>query len=156
MYNLKDTRDWKIPLKRKSLANNINWENYLITCLYSLFDTRFYYHHQDVVEYPRNEVMQHMIKGDNIGLIVSRQQSQFGIWSLVNVTNKIIECCVISNKTREIKYVLPLYTYPDTENQQTNLFEEKTPNLSPKFLIAIKEKLGYIPTPEYWLKLVDL
>ncbi|MEM8780279.1 MAG: type ISP restriction/modification enzyme, partial [Cyanobacteria bacterium P01_G01_bin.49] len=36
----------------------------------------------------------------------------------------------------------------DTENQQGNLFEEKTPNLSPKFLAAIQERLGYIPTPE--------
>ncbi|MFM6310759.1 MAG: type ISP restriction/modification enzyme, partial [Dolichospermum sp.] len=34
------------------------------------------------------------------------------------------------------------------ENKQTNLFLEKNPNLSPKFLEAIKEKLGKIPTPE--------
>ena len=54
----------------------------------------------------------------------------------------------VSNKSRERGYLLPLYIYPDTENQQTNLFEEKTANLSPKFLTAIKEKLGYIPTPE--------
>ncbi len=38
--------------------------------------------------------------------------------------------------------------YPNTENKQTNLFLEKTPNLSPKFLEAIKEKLGKIPPPE--------
>jgi predicted helicase len=42
----------------------------------------------------------------------------------------------------------PLYIYPNTENKQTNLFLEKTPNLSPKFLQAIKEKLGKIPPPE--------
>ncbi|MEY3403344.1 MAG: hypothetical protein RLZZ86_2960, partial [Cyanobacteriota bacterium] len=48
----------------------------------------------------------------------------------------------------ELTYVFPLYTYPNTENQQTNLFLEKTPNLSPKLLAAIKIKLGKIPTPE--------
>lgn len=42
----------------------------------------------------------------------------------------------------------PLYLYPDTTNQQGNLFVEKTSNISSDFLSTIKEKLGYIPTPE--------
>ncbi|MFM6024677.1 MAG: type ISP restriction/modification enzyme, partial [Dolichospermum sp.] len=64
------------------------------------------------------------------------------------VSDQIIECCAISNKTRETNYLFLLYTYPNTENKQTNLFIEKTPNLSPQFLEAIKNKLGNTPTPE--------
>ena len=45
-------------------------------------------------------------------------------------------------------FVFPLYTYPDTQNQQGNLFVEKSANLAKGFLEAISEKLGYIPTPE--------
>ncbi|MFN6179103.1 MAG: type ISP restriction/modification enzyme, partial [Dolichospermum sp.] len=60
----------------------------------------------------------------------------------------ITEHCTVSLKSREATYVFPLYIYPNTENKQTNLFLEKTPNLSPKFLEAIKEKLGKIPAPE--------
>ena len=148
LYDLRDTRDWKISIKRKSLSNSQDWTYYFTTCLYRLFDTRFYYHHQDVVELTRNEVMQNMVKLENLGLVLCRQQSQPGGWFLVSVTNQIIECCAISNKTRETNYLFPLYTYPNTENKQTNLFLEKTPNLSPKFLEAIKTKLGKIPTPE--------
>ncbi|WP_390903652.1 type ISP restriction/modification enzyme, partial [Umezakia ovalisporum] len=40
------------------------------------------------------------------------------------------------------------YLYPNTENEQANLFIQKTPNLSPKFLETIKNKLGQTPTPE--------
>ncbi|MFM7407426.1 MAG: type ISP restriction/modification enzyme [Cuspidothrix sp.] len=147
-YDLRDTRDWKINIKRKSLSSNLDWLNYFKTCLYRPFDTRFYYHHQDVVELTRNEIMQNVAKFNNIGLVLCRQQSQSGEWSLVSVSDQIIECCAISNKTRETNYLFLLYTYPNTENKQTNLFIEKTPNLYPKFLETIKNKLGKTPTPE--------
>ena len=63
------------------------------------------------------------------------------------VCNQIVDNrSFFSNRGRPS--VFPLYTYPNTENDQTNLFLEKTPNLSPKFLETIKEKLGKIPTPE--------
>ena len=42
----------------------------------------------------------------------------------------------------------PLYLYPDTQNQQGNLFVERYPNLSSDFLTSIREKLGYTPAPE--------
>lgn len=54
----------------------------------------------------------------------------------------------ISIHSRERSYYFPLYIYPDTESGQTNLFVEKTANLSSKFLTTIQEKLGYISTPE--------
>ncbi|BAZ83146.1 N-6 DNA methylase [Sphaerospermopsis kisseleviana CS-549] len=148
IYDLRDTRDWKISIKRKLLSSNLDWMNYFTTCFYRPFDTRFYYHHQDVVELTRNEIMQNVNKLNNIGLILCRQQSQSGEWSLVSVSDQIIECCAISNKTRETNYLFLLYTYPNTDNDQTNLFVEKTPNLSTQFLEAIKNKLGKTPTPE--------
>ncbi|MFM6280276.1 MAG: type ISP restriction/modification enzyme, partial [Dolichospermum sp.] len=92
---------------------------------------------------PRNDVMKNMILGDNIGLITVRQQSQSGEWSLVGTTQDIIESCAISNKTKEINYLFPLYIYPENETSQ-----ERTPNFSSEFITAINEKLGYIPTAE--------
>jgi predicted helicase len=89
-----------------------------------------------------------MVNCGNLALVLCRQKSQPGEWSLVSVSNQIIECCAISNKTRETNYLFPLYIYPNTENDQTHLFIQKTPNLSPKFLETIKNKLGQTPTPE--------
>lgn len=71
-YALSDTPDWKANVRRRSLATNEDWENYLTRCLYRPFDTRAYYHHQDVVDRPRNEVMKHMFQ-ENICLIINRQ-----------------------------------------------------------------------------------
>jgi len=145
-YNLKDTRDWKLSLRRQSLSSNQSWESHFTKCLYRPFDWREYYHHEDVVELPRNEVMCQFIK-TNIALISSRQQSQQGNWQLVSITRKVAECCSASNKTKETNYVFPLYLYPDP-NHTKELQQTKRPNFSPDFLKIIETKLGYLPTPE--------
>lgn len=147
-YDIRDTCDWNLSSRRRSLALNNTWQEYFTQCLYRPFDLRAYYHHQDVVELPRQEVMRHILVGDNFGLICSRKQSQQGEWSLIGVTKGIIECCVISNNTKETNYIFPLYIYPDTENKQGNLLSDRTSNLSQKFLSAIRGKLNYIPTPK--------
>ena len=147
IYDVIDTRDWKLIENRKSLSLNNNWENYFVQCLYRPFDLRNYYHHEDVVELPKNEVMRHMASGSNLGLICCRQQSQQGAWGLVGISEKIIECCAISNKTKETNYLFPLYIYPDTDKPQ-ELQENNRHNFSDNFLKYITNKLGYTPTPE--------
>jgi predicted helicase len=146
LYDLKDTRDWQLSSKRCLSFNNKNWADYFSPYLYRPFDTRFTYHHSDVVELTKGEVMNHL-KKSNIALIVCRQQKTMGFQHCF-VTQIIGDGNSISIHSRERSYFFPLYTYPNTENEQTNLFQEKTANFSPKFLTAIKEKLGYIPTPE--------
>ncbi len=146
-YNLKDTRDWKITLRRESLASNQNWKKFFTTCLYRPFNLRHYYHHQDIVEYTRDEVMRNIFQSSNLALIVCRQLKEIGFRHCL-VTETIGDGNTISLNSREYNHYFPLYTYPDTTNEQTNLFIERDPNLSQEFLTAIKEKLGYIPTPE--------
>jgi len=145
-YDLRDTRDWKIAAKRSSLTNNSDWENYFTTCLYRPFDTRFYYHHQDVVELLRQKVMFHVFKKENLCLITARGIEIPRVYDQIFCTNQIISNHSLSIK--EINYLFPLYTYPDTKNSQTNLFLDRNPNLSPNFLAAIEERLGKTPTPE--------
>lgn len=145
-YDLSDTRDWKIDQRRKSLALNIQWKEYLTKCLYRPFDIRAYFNHQDVVELPRTDVMRHIL-ADNLGLICCRQQSQQSTWGLIGVTEDIIECCAISNKTKETNYLFPLYLYSQTEAEKAMGMVRRS-NLSKDFLKAITSKLSYIPTPE--------
>ena len=90
--------------------------------------------------------MQHLLQ-ENIALILCRQQVELGFHH-VFITNMLGDCNAISIESREFNYYFPLYTYPDTANQQGNLFVERSPNFSSGFLSAIREKLGYIPTPE--------
>lgn len=145
-YNIKDTRDWNIFEQRRALFNNSQWLSHFTKCLYRPFDLREYYHHQNVVELPRQEVMHHFVNFDNLGLITSRQQSQSGIWSLSFVTQNIIECCSISNKTKETNYIFPLYLYPTNtptlfDTEPTNSPNGRRPNLAPEFIKEISAKL---------------
>ncbi|TAE55046.1 MAG: N-6 DNA methylase [Nostocales cyanobacterium] len=146
IYDLKDTRDWKLSLRRLSLNKNKKWKNYFTTYLYRPFDKRFYYHHKDVVELTKHEVMRNL-EFDNLALILCRQQKEIGFQHCF-ITNEIGDGNSISINSRERSYYFPLYIYPNTENQQTSLFIEKTPNISPQFLETIKNKLGKTPTPE--------
>lgn len=70
LYEINDTRDWKINNCRRSLANDSSWEQHFTKCLYRPFDFREYYHHGDIVELPRKEVMQHMLE-EKIYVLVS-------------------------------------------------------------------------------------
>jgi predicted helicase len=54
----------------------------------------------------------------------------------------IIESCAISNKTKEINSLFPLYT------EKSLLEKQGSPNLSPDFLTKLNNNLGYSPAPE--------
>ncbi len=121
--------------------------NYIKPILYRPFDSRFIVYTSQVVTRPRREVMQHMLAGKNLGLITCRQQSQPGEWSLSGVTNSIIESCAVSNKTKEINSLFPLYVYPETAIEE-GMGMKKRPNFSPEFLSKLESLLGYTPVPE--------
>ena len=146
----KDTRDWKVSFAQDDLRKTGINNKLIVPIIYRPFDLRYTYYtgkSRGFICMPRNEVMKNMLKSDNFGFHLCRQTVSDS-WQHIMISSNITDDSYVSNKSRERGYLLPLYIYPDTENQQTNLFEEKTANLSPKFLTAIKEKLGYIPTPE--------
>ena len=138
-YALEDTRDWKLRESRQKLAQDSNWQAHFHPCLYRPFDTRWVYYSPTVIELPRDEVMRHLIGGQNLALISVRQHTQAGEWALVGVSDKLTECCALSNKTGEINYVFPLYLL--TQNG-------REPNLHEKFLQALRAVMDREPTPE--------
>jgi hypothetical protein len=153
-----DARDWKVELAQKDLRSHpyvatkesSPFREFLAPILYRPFDIRYTYYTGKSRGFhcmPRGEIMRHILAGDNLGLISCRQQSQQSGWSLCGITNFIIESCVVSNKTKEINYLFPLYLYPNPNNPK-QLEESVRPNLSPEFLKDITSKLNYTPTPE--------
>lgn len=143
-YKIADTRDWKLHERRESLSKNTDWRIYFTQCLYRPFDLRAYYHHADVVELPKQEVMSHMWGKDNLGLITVRQVAE-GVYNHVLATNSIAECRItLSNKGAG--YLFPLYLY-----QESNEQNGRTPNLSSGFIEELCKKLGmefsHMPQP---------
>lgn len=146
----KDSRDWQVSLAQDDLRRNNLDDSKIVPILYRPFDKRYTYYTGKTRGFlcmPRFEVMRHMLTGENLGMYMCRQIVSES-WQHSLVTNNFTDDCYVSNKSRERGYLFPLYTYPDTENEQGNLFTDRTPNLSQNFLSAMREKLGYIPTPE--------
>src|SRR5579883_1337655 len=145
-YDLEDTHDWKLSARRRKLTASNQWEKFFTQCLYRPFDTRMYFHHEDVVDRPRQEVMYHIVAGKNIGLSTTRNVEIGRGWEHVLCTSSIIQNHTVSLK--ENNYLFLLYLYPDP-NKKT-LFDApelptgqngRRPNLSPTFIAAISEKL---------------
>ena len=146
-YGLKDTRDWKMDLSRRSLAQNKKWEQHLTKCLYRPFDTRAYYHHKDVVELPRSEVMQHMLAGENLALICKRQSIDPARMNYFSCSNQIVADGYFAADNKGRDNIFPLYLYPTTQGEK-EMGMTPDSNLSREFLSKLQQNLGYQPTPE--------
>lgn len=90
---------------------------------------------------PRIDVMQHFIKGENVGLAVGRQGQVIGsdIWDIVSITNKIVD---FNYFRRGGEVVFPLYVYPDSSTNDAFQSNERRPNLNEEIVNQIAEKLG--------------
>ncbi len=136
-YDLKDTRDWKLTETRKNLSRQPDWEKHFTQCVYRPFDLRFYYHHKDVVELPREEIMQHLLLGENLGLITTRKTVDK--WD-ISVTQKI--CGHKSCSAYDINYLFPLYIYPTEKSGLFDLeHETRKANFSPAFILDLESRL---------------
>lgn len=143
-YSLHDTSDWSVKDARKNLSNSkIDLDLSFQVCLYRPFDFRQIFYNSECIDRPRAEMF-HMLQ-ENLGLVTSKVRTTLD-FDAVLATEYIVETKTVESTRRS--YVFPLYTYPDTTNQQGSLFSEKSPNFSSDFISAIREKLGYIPTPE--------
>ncbi|MBE8993895.1 type ISP restriction/modification enzyme [Microcystis aeruginosa] len=146
-YNLgKDTRDWKVDLAQKDIRHSGLLKKNLVPILYRPFDLRYTYytlHSRGFHCMPRGEVMQHILAGDNIGLIVTRQITSLN-FSHVNVSESLIELKVGSHDRNT--QILPLYLYPTNtptlfETEPTNSPNGRRPNLAPEFIKELSAKL---------------
>ena len=139
----KDARDWQVSLAQKDLNDSGPHKKYLQPVLYRPFDIRQTYYTGQTRGFlcmPRPEVMRHMLAGPNFGIVCCRQMSQMDEeWSLVGSTRLPIESCTISNKTKEINYLFPLWRYQDGK---------QAANLSPSFTAALQSAL-HLPPADY-------
>ncbi len=148
-YNLgRDVRDWKVDLAQDDINSSGMRPELATPIQYRPFDTRYtYYTGKDCgfICRPRPNVMRHMLAGENLGLLICRQQSQSGVgWSHCGVTHSIVESCAVSNKTKEINYLCPLYIYRSEQEIASGLYSpgDRQPNLAPEFTRDLEQRLG--------------
>jgi len=140
-----DTRSWKLAQARKAVRDDADWRSRVTDVLYRPFDIRSIYFVPWMVDWPRPEVMRHMLAGENIGLHLCRQIVSDS-WCHVLVTDNITDDCYVSNRTRERGYTLPLYAYPDPERPiEASPWpagkDGRRPNLNPDFVAELEQRL---------------
>ncbi|MBN1262835.1 MAG: N-6 DNA methylase [Candidatus Pacebacteria bacterium] len=125
-YNLgRDVRDWKVELAKKDVIGNYSADK-IVPIDYRPFDTRWTFYTGNSRGFhcmPRGEVMNHLIK-DNLALVVLRQVKASDSYQHVFISRNIVESTLVSNKTSEIGYVLPLYFYNTDGSRRPNLEKE--------------------------------
>jgi predicted helicase len=119
-----------------------------IKCSYRPFDDRYTYFDNKILWRWRVDIMQHFIKGKNVGLAIGRQGVVTGspYWDVLSITNNIMD---FNYYRRGGEVVFPLYLYPDNKGQQTiDQSDERTPNLNTEIVNQIAEKVGLTFTNE--------
>jgi predicted helicase len=146
-----DVRDWQVNFARKDLQNHYPSKGSFVKISYRPFDVKWTYFtgkSKGFHCYPRNEIMQHFLKGENIGLVTAR-------------SNKSESCdhFFISKNIMETKYgerttqsaIFPLYIYPHNELQQTlhdSNNNQRKPNLNQEIVKQIANGLNTTFTNE--------
>jgi predicted helicase len=79
-YDLKDKAGWSVATARKKVQADVNAQSKIYPILYRPFDVRYIFYHEAVIERPRPEVMRHMLAGENLGLVTTRQVKASETW----------------------------------------------------------------------------
>ncbi|SQD93280.1 DNA methyltransferase [Candidatus Bipolaricaulis anaerobius] len=147
-FGLKDTHTWTMATKRKLLQQDGEWEKKIVPCLYRPFDIRWLFYHPHALDRSREEVMRHMLAGENLALVLMRQVSLDEPYTHMLATNMIVD-----NRTfvsaRGITLHFPLYLYPDRRDLlSTHEPTERQPNLNPDVVAALAAAYGQEPSSE--------
>jgi len=145
-FGLRDKAKWKVKDIRQKIKAEENRENQITPILYRPFDLQWIFYNDIVVERTRKEVMRHMMP-ENLGLLTCRQQNKIGFFHAL-ITGSIAESCVVSDKTREINYIFPLYIYPEIDLFNGGDRYQREVNIEPAILEKLEEAYSKKPTPQ--------
>lgn len=148
-FALPDNCDWRLSEKRRLLQQDRCWEKKLVPCLYRPFDARWLFYHPHAIDRGREEVMRHMLAGENVALHTGRagQVVGGGTWNLAYCAQHIAD---FNAFYRGGILVFPLYLYPGAEQRgplATHSPSERRPNLNPELLAALAAAYGHEPSP---------
>lgn len=155
-YILKDNRDWQLFTSREKIMGLVNWKDKIIQCDYRPFEKRWCYFGSEVMDYPRRELLDHVMHRDNLCLLIPRQIGG-NEWRHALICSAVANDCLVSNRTREANQVFPLYIYsPIQKKPKADLFDDHDPfqgkerieNFSTNFRKFIDAKYGHAYTPE--------
>jgi predicted helicase len=131
--------EWDVTTARRKVQEDKDWEERFVSCLWRPFDFRYLYYHKDLVDRPRPQITEPLLK-HNMALLAMRQIALQGGCSHFLVANvPSIDRVFYSDKGAAS--VFPLYLYPAEGEMQLGKGHRR-PNLNPEFVKAVSDKLG--------------
>ena len=146
-YNLKESKDWNIKQAKDAVGGEYDGSS-VKEIDYREFDKKYLYYTSQsngIVARPRYNLMRHLFNDNNLSLVTCRQLA-INDWSHAFVSSHIVESCYISNKTKEIGYIFPLYkisSVSDKKNPDTNPDTKSlVPNFDSTIYNSIRDGVG--------------
>jgi predicted helicase len=143
-FNVKEKEGWNIIDGHKNIQGK-KIGDYIKSLNYRLFDERYIFYEDKLLWRPVKKIMQHLSHNDNLALCCCSFLSQ-STFAHVFITNRMIDNCYLSNKTKERTYAFPLYLYPEEGTLDTA--ETRRPNLGMAIVNQIAATTGLHFTPE--------
>lgn len=128
-FRVKDSGSYKLT---RAVKGKTFLDKFIQRIQYRPFDYHNIYYDPTIISRSAYQVMQHFLRGDNLGLVVKRQCKQD--FSYIFLTNTIAESCLFESAYAN-NTVLPLYIY----NQDSYT---RTPNLNLKIIKEIEHALS--------------
>jgi predicted helicase len=137
LYGLKSNRDWSFPDARSAARDGKATPPQLVA--YRPFDERWSEFSGLTMDYPRRELLDHVVGRDNLCLLVPRQIG-IATWRHAYVATTPAESCLVSSDTKSQNYVFPARTLgPGGESRE---------NFSPTFRALIDARYEHHYAPE--------
>ena len=141
-YNLGKNYANFILVNKKDLALR---DDKYVKCSYRPFEDKWTFFDNKIIWRWRFNVMQHFLLGDNMGLVVRRQQPESRDLYLFT-SDKIISDGFIRSDNKGSESIFPLYVYNDLTLLGSS--DSRTPNLNPSISKQIAEGIGLVFTNE--------
>lgn len=146
-FNLgKDVRDWQVNYAKMDLDYHYPEKGKFTKISYRPFDDRWTFFtgkSKGFHCYPRNDVMQHFLKGKNVGFVFRRQQPE-NLDLYIFISNKIICDGLIRSDNKGGESIAPLYCYPEDDSMEQGHY----PNLDKNIIGEMEKALGFTFNPQ--------
>lgn len=142
----KDARDWKVALAQEDLKAHPLSKGFIRPLLYRPFDVRYTYYTGGDCGFlcrPRQQVMQHMVFGNNLALSTTRSIEIGRGWEHIFCAKNITQHHTVSLK--EVNYLFPLYVYSYEKPDLANGYKKnalRRPNFSVNFILDLGNRLN--------------
>jgi hypothetical protein len=142
-------KGWDINSSRRLIQKEKDLGQFVHPVIYRPFDRRLIFYHDSLVWRTVKNVMRHLIKGDNLALLVKRQ-SKREPFSYIFCAKGLMESCVFESAYANVS-ILPLFV-SEGDDSSSSLFkrtESRVPNFSSKFLRELARAIGVSQVKPY-------